>query len=276
VVSSSWHGLPASWPSEVIESPPAPVKPRGGKPKGAKPRGARPKGAKRSGVTPLLGFDTCVAPSLATMRAWRKGYAVVGVYLGGVNAACYDGNLNAGWIRNAAAMGWSMLPTYVGPQAPCYGNGTMINPRQAAQEGTRAAEDAAWDAWRLGLRAGSPVYYDMEAYDNGDSACTAAVLTFLGAWTRQVNHRGYVSGVYSSMDSGISDLQEARTADATGFTPPQAIWYAKWDDQRELRDMSLRWPRYDRCKQYLGPHNVTLGGVTLNIDTDLVSGPTAS
>jgi hypothetical protein len=255
VVSPSWHGLPTSWPTEITESPPAPVRPRP--------------------VASLLGFDTCVVPSLATMKAWRKRYAVVGIYLGGVNAACYSGNLTTDWIQDAAAMGWSMLPAYVGPQAPCYGYGTMIDPRLAVQQGTLAAQDAAWDAGRLGLPARSPVYYDMEAYDSEDSACTAAVLSFLGAWTRQLNYLGYVSGVYSSMNSGISDMQAARVGDLWGFTPPQALWYAKWDSQRELHDRALSWPPYDLSKQYRGPHDVTLGGVTMNIDTDLVSGPTA-
>jgi hypothetical protein len=255
VVSPSWHGLPTSWPTEITESPPVPVRPRP--------------------VASLLGFDTCVVPSLATMKAWRKRYAVVGIYLGGVNAACYGGNLTTDWIQDAAAMGWSMLPAYVGPQAPCYGYGTMIDPRLAVREGTLAAQDAAWDAGRLGLPARSPVYYDMEAYDNEDSACTAAVLSFLGAWTRQLNYLGYVSGVYSSMNSGISDMQAARVGDLWGFTPPQALWYAKWDSQRELHDRALSWPPYDLSKQYRGPHDVTLGGVTMNIDTDLVGGPTA-
>jgi hypothetical protein len=64
-------------------------------------------------------------------------------------------------------------------------------------------------------------------------------------------------------------------ADRRAFTPPQAVWYALWDDRREVDDGGLHWPRGERSKQYLGPHNLTIGGITMNIDTDLVDGPTA-
>ncbi len=101
------------------------------------------------------------------------------------------------------------------------------------------------------------------------------MLAFLGAWTRQLNARGYVSGVYSSRDSGIADMQAAAAAKLAGFTRPQAIWIALWDGRGTLDAGSLLWPLTARDKQYLGPRDVTIGGVTLNIDTDLVGGPTA-
>jgi hypothetical protein len=255
-VSPSLPGQPQPTPWQAkVAPPPAPVRP--------------------SGVAPELGFDTCAPPSQAALRAWRRVFRTVAVYIGGVNAACYDGNLSASWVHRAMSMGWSMLPTYVGPQAPCYGYGTLIRPGLAAREGTAAAEDAAWDAWRLGLPARSPIYYDMEAYSWRASSCTAAVIAFLGAWTREINAKGYTSGVYSSLDASISDMQWATAVNWRGFTPPQAVWYALWDDRREVNDARLRWPRGERSKQYLGPHNLTIGGITMNIDTDIVDGPTA-
>jgi hypothetical protein len=254
-VSPSLPGPPAPWPTQVVPSPPAaPVRPS---------------------LAPELGFDTCAPPSQAALQAWHRLFRVVAVYIGGVNAACYDGNLNAAWVSRATRMGWSMLPTYVGPQAPCYGYGTVIRAGLAAREGTAAAQDAAWDAWRLGLPARSPIYYDMEAYSWRAPSCTAAVIAFLSAWTREINAKGYTSGVYSSLDSSISDMQWAAMAGKRGFTPPQAIWYALWDDRRELNDARLRWSPGMRSKQYRGPHNLTVGGITLNVDTDLVDGPTA-
>jgi hypothetical protein len=253
-VSPSLPGQPTPWPTQAAPSSPAPVRPS---------------------LTPRLGFDTCAPPSQAALRAWRRAFAVVAVYIGGVNAACYDGNLSASWVHRAARLGWSMLPTYVGPQAPCYGYGTRIRPGRAAREGMAAAQDAAWHAWRLGLPARSPIYYDMEAYSWRARSCTVAVIAFLSAWTREINAKGYTSGVYSSMGSCISDMQSAAMAARRGFAPPQAIWYALWDDRRELNDARLRWPWGKRSKQYRGPHNLTVGGITLNIDTDLVDGPTA-
>ena len=54
-----------------------------------------------------LGFDTCAAPSLSALRAWRASpYRTVNVYFGGRNRACRQPNLTAAWVRDATAMGW--------------------------------------------------------------------------------------------------------------------------------------------------------------------------
>jgi Domain of unknown function (DUF1906) len=252
-VYKSWRGVPPNWPTQiVVPQPPPPFR-----------------------IHPVNGFDSCTAPTLATMRVWRRQYAAVGVYIGGANSACAYGNLSAAWFRSAAAMGWGMLPTYVGPQAPCWGyQGTLINPGQAAAEGRAAGADAVADARLFGLAEGSPVYYDMEAY-NGDQSCTNAVITFLGAWDRTVAAKGYKSGVYSSQDSGIDDMQAAAAAGQAGFTKPDAIWIALWDGRATLDDGTLDWPIGDRAKQYAGNLNATVGGITLSIDQDVVAGPLA-
>lgn len=225
----------------------------------------------------LLGFDTCTAPSLRAMRSWRAKYAVAGIYIGGSNMACDYGNLSAGWVRATTSMGWGLLPTYVGPQAPCYGLGDMINGRHAAAQGQAAGRDAAKDAASFGLPAGSPVYYDMEAYNETNRGCVTAVLRFLSAWTRALNTRGYVSGVYSSADSGVLDLQSA--AKRATMTEPQAIWFALWDNKASLTGTSVLgarpWAPSQRVKQFAGPRTQKVGGVSLNIDSDLVGGPVA-
>jgi hypothetical protein len=261
--STSWPGLPANWPVEVVQPTPAPAPPSPPKPSPGP-------------FHPVSGFDTCTAPSTSAMRAWRSQYAAVGVYIGGVNAACAYGNLSAGWVKSAASMGWGLLPTYVGPQAPCWGagSGVLISPGSAVAQGSAAALDAVGDARALGLPAGSPIYYDMEAY-NGGSSCTNAVLRFLGAWDRLVQAAGYVSAVYSSQDSGIVDMQSGAVKKTPGFTPPNAIWIALWDNVASLNDGTLTWPLSARSKQYAGSVNATIGGVTLNIDRDFVGGPLA-
>jgi hypothetical protein len=223
------------------------------------------------------GFDTCTAPSLRAMRAWRAKYAVVGVYIGGSNMACDYGNLSASWVRAATRMGWGLLPTYVGPQAPCYGAGDMINPRHAAAQGQAAGLDAAMDAAAFGLPAHSPVYYDMEAYDEANPGCVTGVLRFLSAFTKALNSRGYVSGVYSSADSGILDLQSA--AALRTMTEPQAIWFALWDGKPSLIATQVLkahpWAVTQRVKQFAGSHLQRIGGFRLDIDSDLVGGPVA-
>ena len=76
--------------------------------------------AARAGVFTGYGFDACTAPSTAALNAWSASpYRALGIYLGGVNRACADGNLNASWITSTLAAGWSLLPLYVGLQAPC-------------------------------------------------------------------------------------------------------------------------------------------------------------
>jgi hypothetical protein len=102
-----------------------------------------------------------------------------------------------------------------------------------------------------------------------------AVLSFLGAWDRQVQAAGYVSAVYSSQASGIVDMQSGAVNKTPGFTPPDAIWIALWNGVASLKDGTLTWPMDDRSKQYAGNVNATIGGVTLNIDRDLVGGPLA-
>jgi hypothetical protein len=209
------------------------------------------------------------------MRVWRREYAAVGVYIGGANSACAYGNLSADWFRSAAGLGWGMLPTYVGPQAPCWGyQGTLIDPGKAAAEGQTAGADAVSDARLFGLAAGSPIYYDMEAYRGGRS-CTNAVLTFLSAWDKAVAAKGYLTGVYSSEASGIRDLQAAAAAGPAGFTRPDAIWIAHWDGKVTLDVGTLDWPVADRAKQYAGNLYATVGGITLSIDQDLVAAPLA-
>ena len=93
------------------------------------------------------------------------------------------------------------MPTFVGLQAPCNSFSDEINPSQAAAQGLAAANQAMSDASLFGLGTGTPIYFDMEAYDENNSGCVTAVLTFLDAWTRQLTSQGYVSGVYSSAAS---------------------------------------------------------------------------
>jgi hypothetical protein len=223
------------------------------------------------------GFDTCTAPSMQAMTAWHKKYGVAGIYIGGSNMACDYGNLNPSWVQAVTKMGWGLLPVYVGPQAPCYGAGDMINAKQAASQGQSAAGDAVTQAAALGLPSDSPIYYDMEGFDETNAGCMTAVLKFLDAWTKTLNGRGYTSGVYSSVDSGVQDLQSA--AAKHSIAEPQAIWFALWDGHRSLGSSSTfgdaPWPVQSRTKQYAGPHSQTIGGITLNIDSDLWGGPLA-
>jgi hypothetical protein len=224
---------------------------------------------------PLAGFDTCAAPSLSTMKAWRAKYAATAIYIGGQMMGCGQGNLSASWVQQAKATGWSLLPTFVGLQAPCDSFPGKINPKQAAAQGTAAANQAVADAKSYGLGRGSPIYYDMEGYNRTNASCHTAVLTFLDAWTRQLAAVGYVSGVYSSADSAIRDLQTTTRIAGHPLAEPKAVWIALWDNAADLDGTpyvsSAVWPSSSRSKQYQGNKVVKVSGISLQIDADMVA-----
>jgi hypothetical protein len=224
-----------------------------------------------------LGFDACSAPSLAQMSAWSSSpFHAAGIYLGGTNMACLQPNLTAAWVSEESTAGWHLIPTYVGLQAPTNSCGCGgINPGQAPAEGSAAASDAIVQAQAIGIGAGNPIYFDMEAYPRGGTN-TAAVLAFLSAWTVQLHADGYESGVYSSGASGIADLA-ARFG--SGFHEPDDIWIADWNGEQTTNDPfvpSGDWAAEQRLHQFDGSHNATYGGATLNIDSNYLNGATAA
>jgi hypothetical protein len=222
------------------------------------------------------GFDACEDPSLTQLTAWLSStYRAVGTYIGGANMGCSQPNLSTTYASDAVALGWHLIPTYVGLQAPTNSCGcASITKGQAAAEGTSAAESAVADAEAIGIGAGNPIYDDMEAYPTGGSN-TTTVMTYLSAWTVELHALGYLSGVYSSTDSGIHDLVAAY---GTGvYTVPDALWNADWNNEQSTADPAIpsaEWTNHQRLHQYAGGHNETHGGVKINIDGDYVDGAT--
>ncbi len=226
-----------------------------------------------------LGFDPCTVPSVATMTAWLASpYRVIGTYLGGDNWACSYGNFNPAWVTQVAAEGWQYIPIWVGPQAPCstIQGVSKINPSQAAAQGEAEAASAAATAQGFGYGRGTPIYFDMEGYNDANTACGQAVVTFLGGWTQGLHAAGYLSGVYSSAASGIKDL--AAQYGNPAYTSPDDIWIADWTGDPVLTDPyvpAADWPHGQRLHQYYGGHNETWGGATVNIDNDVIGGAVA-
>jgi hypothetical protein len=232
-----------------------------------------------------LGFDSCSAPSLSTMRTWRLAspYTSVGIYIGGENRGCAQANLTATWFQGVVAQGWKTIATWVGPQAPCstLTNTTTItsDPTWAELTGFAEADKAADAALALGMPGNSTIYYDMESYPRG-GACSDLVRRFTNGWVQELNNRGYFAGFYSSLCSGILDLA-ASYSDPTMHTP-QGVWIAAWNSTPNVFGFTgscalsdTLWPYHQRIHQYLGGHNETWGGITINIDTDAVDGPLA-
>src|ERR1022692_2157323 len=218
------------------------------------------------GIVTGRGFDSCAAPAASAMTSWlASAYRAVGIYIGGVNRACQQANLTPSWLTAIQSQGWHYFPIYPGLQSSCVqapGDAT-INTRQAAAQGTAAADDAAVQAHSLGIPPPTPLIYDMEAYS---PACNSQVVTFLSAWDSELHARGYSAGVYESF-SNVGALVSA----AGSMTEPDVIYYADWDGDATTSSSYMpasMWTSHQRLHQYLGGHLETHGGVSLDIDSD--------
>jgi glycoside hydrolase-like protein/VCBS repeat protein len=235
-------------------------------------RGAMASVAVAPGSYTGLGFDACAAPSTETMQAWLASpYRAIGIYIGGINRGCTQPNLTASWVSTQQAAGWHLMPLYMGLQAPCTTSNKRyrIEPARAAAQGKAEADDAANQAAALGLSLDSVVINDMEAYQAGNAACRTAVLSYEGAWTAQLHQRGYLSGFYSSLSSGVAD--QVAAYNTLSYNRPDYLDFARWDGVVTVSEPTIPsnyWGVHRRIKQYQGGHDETWGGVTINIDND--------
>jgi hypothetical protein len=93
----------------------------------------------------------------------------------------------------------------------------------------------------------------------------------MSAWTKRLHQLGYFSGFYSSVSSGVADLIAAYNK--PDFVRPDFLDFARWDGVETLTDSAIPagyWSPQRRMKQYLGGHSETWGGVTINVDSNLV------
>ena len=237
------------------------------------------------------GFDQCNAPSQSAMDAWMAAspYLAAGIYISGNSRACkVQANLTPTWVATQLARGWHLLPITLGPQASCstrfprYGakidpvidatktaTGTYAN---ATAQGRAEADKTLAVAASLGLTPGSTMFYDLEAYDVSKKACRESALAFLSAWTVEIKAHHYLSGVYSSAGSGLKVLDQARAAGAP-YAYPDQIWIADWNGRADTASTYLSsygWALHQRVHQYQGGHNEKWGGVTINIDRNVL------
>jgi hypothetical protein len=233
------------------------------------------------------GFDQCLAPTQSEMDAWLTSspYWAVGIYLSGDSRACTNQpNLTPTWVSTQLAKGWRLLPITLGPQAWCtdrdrYRQQVRINPNPAdayaaaRTQGRVEADKTVAAAQRLGIVAGSTLWYDIEHFDIGRTDCRESALSFLSAWTNQLHRRAYVSGVYSSASSGITMLDDARVLRPGRYFMPDQVWIADWNLKADVFSSYVRndgWMPHQRVHQYRGGHDETYGGVTINIDNNWV------
>jgi hypothetical protein len=230
------------------------------------------------------GFDKCEIPTLDQLREWWafSPYSTVNLYIGGSARACRNTALSAGYLQAIHAMGWSFIPTWVGPQAPCssYRTKLSLDPATARSEGWAEANAAADVLIQLGLAdesgAGSVVYYDMEYYSTADATCNAAVQSFAVGWKEGLHARGHTAGIYST-GSILSLLVGSNSS-------PDAVWAAHWISSVYNPEATVWnvyrigndvWSANQRLRQYTGGHDETWGSTQLRIDSNVLDGPVA-
>ncbi|MEW2255639.1 glycoside hydrolase domain-containing protein [Streptomyces sp. NPDC047869] len=223
-------------------------------------------------------FDTCTAPSKATMKAWHTGfYGAAAVYVGGRNRGCTQPNLTSSWVTYVSGLGWKLVPIYVGAQPPCQ---TSSNPEKltastAASLGTSDAKDAVARAAALGMKAGSAIYLDMEPYDVTNKSCNDAVLTYVRAFDKELRVKTYRAGYYGFTSSSAKAI--ATASDKTDL--PGNLWYALWDKKNTTTSDwpwgSTQFTNHSRAHQYMVNSKESHGGVTLTVDRDAWDAPVA-
>ena len=233
------------------------------------------------------GFDICTIPTISQLQTWwnNSPYSSVNLYIGGVARYCSNTALTADYVNQMRQQGWTFIPTWVGPQAPCttYNNRFSSNVDTAFVQGKDEAYFASARLAELGLtnpdKSGSVVYYDMEIYV-GDTACREAVKSFVNGWVSHMHDLGNLAGVYGSTgcSSSLNDYVSIPNV-------PDVIWPAIWNKSSYDPTASVlnvgcipntAWANHQRIHQYAGDHNEQWGGVTLNsIDSDVLDGVVA-
>ncbi len=229
------------------------------------------------------GFDKCEIATAGQLQTWmdHSPYRAVNLYIGGSCRACGNSALNASLISSLTQQGWRFIPTWVGPQSNCQSlcSGSRISNDSATayNQGVSNADAAIEAAYNLGLalpdKSGTIIYYDLEVYNTGDSVCHNAAKSFISGWTARLRERGNQSGVYG--------YGPAIAAFSAIPNVPDAIWPAHWIYSAYNPDATVwgaygisdgLWSNHQRIRQYAGGHDETWGGVTFNIDCDVLDG----
>jgi len=228
-----------------------------------------------------LGFDAASAPSTAQIRAWTASpYHAVNVYFSGTQR--FDtkqtqlGN-DTTWTATVLSNGWSLIPTVVDLQAPCYGGSKKKMSSVASKAASQASSIASQthsDLVKYGL-GGTIAYLDLENFDTSPGRnCSNVVKAFVAAYTHRLHNLGDKAGVYFNAHHGATTIVPMYgKADA-----PDDVWVADWNGSATANDSVLgsAWPHH-RIHQYYsdgsnGNPIETYAGETINIDRDAIDG----
>ena len=247
----------------------------------ADPSGRPPPDA---GVVQAQGFDVCSLPSISKMQAWwsQSPYSVYGLYLGGIQLPSTCAGVDAAWVKAVHQQGWSFIPTWVGPQAPCspWSQKMSSDPAISYQQGRLEADAASTRAASLGLTnygsGGTIIYYDMEVYGGASTECRLAASTFINGWVERLHELGNLAGGYGAHNSYVEDW-------ASQPNVPDDLWVASWyadtyDPYASVLGIPWLeglWTNHQRIRQYAGDHHESWGGIGIAIDSDVADGMVA-
>lgn len=241
-----------------------------------------------------LGFDACAAPAQNSrspqMATWwaSSPYFDVGIYVGGSNRSCPQPNLTSSWISAVTSEGWGLMPLWPGPQAPCTSFASTISTTGGAYAQGQAEADAATKGSKsamakLGLGAGSVIYYDIENYTpsatcNGNPT-GSYVNSFLSGWASEIHANGYITGVYGNT-APASTWYAGGTGYGAVSPSPDDVWIANYNNPNSNLTIwglssaagslpDAAWPQDQRMRQYLANQSPMWGGLSLNVDNDI-------
>ncbi len=237
-----------------------------------------------TGIIQAQGFDACHLPEISEMQTWwnQSPYHFYALYLGGESLYSGCTVANSSWVSAVHQQGWSFVPTWVGPQAPCasYLHKMSNDPAVSYQQGRQNAEAASAKAASIGLSdpddGGTVIYYDVEVYGGASLECRQVVSSFMNGWVARLHELGNFAGGYGGRNSFVTDW-------ATIAHVPDDVWAASWyttvyDPNANVFGITWLngfWGNHQRIRQYSGDHNETWGSIRFNIDSDVADGVVA-
>jgi len=215
----------------------------------------------------FAGFDTDIYPGDRTMALWKRAspYVFAGYYL---RAPCHR---NASWMGHRAAltaMGWNLVPIYVGQQAP--GVSPCGSSLLTAAQGRLDALDCHAQMASENFPAGTFVFLDVEHCDTFPSP----LHDYIAAWVATLAAEGFGPGVYCHAHNAV-DVRAAVQAGASGSPAAASIAPRFWIVGGSVEKFNLSTSCPADCgiafaDLWQCPQSVerTFGGVKIDIDED--------
>ena len=213
----------------------------------------------------FAGFDTSVYPGDHNMTAWKQSspYGFVAYYLA---APCHHSSSWMGRRSALVAMGWNLLPVYVGQQvagvSPC--SSSILT----ATQGSADANDASSKMGAEGFPPSSYVYLDIERTDTFPSNLAA----YITAWVSTVAATVFRPGIYCHK----FNADAVRAAVLSGLSAHGNVQPRFWvvggvTSQFDIgsskpTDVGVAFANLWQCP---ASTSRTFGGVTINIDENV-------